>query len=211
MTLLELFQKVLDIEYNVIGDDVDYAFEENGDQLIIVFKESDSKVDWKRNFAFKKKPYKDMNVPYRVHGGFLKSWKEVEDIVIAKITETKENGEYKFNSIYVTGWSHGGALTMLCHECVWFHRPDIRKNCFSVSFDGPRVYGGRKVKPELRERWEHFFEVVNDTDIVTKVPPRLFGFTHVGNIIHIGRDAGYGIIKSHYDSSIMTSLKEIEK
>lgn len=31
-----------------------------------------------------------MKVPYKVHRGFLAAWKEVEDIVIAKITETNE-------------------------------------------------------------------------------------------------------------------------
>lgn len=93
-----------------------------------------------------------MQIKYKVHNGFLKCWKTVEDIVIKKIKETDENGNYKFNTIICAGWSHGGALTVFCHECVWFHRPDIREYCYSVSFEGPRVYGGFKVKKSLRER-----------------------------------------------------------
>lgn len=209
--LVKLFNKVLNAKYITIGDDVNYAFVEEHKTLYILFEWSSSKSDWLNNFSFKKKPYKDMAIPYRVHGGFLKCWKTIEDIVIEKITEIDEStGNYKYDTIYCAGWSHGGALTMFCHECVWYHRPDIRENCFSVSFEGPRVYGGYKIKPELRERWVHFFEVINDKDIVTHVPLKIMGFTHVGNIIHIGRDAGYGLIGSHYDDKIMKSIKEIE-
>lgn len=210
LTFRQLFRKVLYAKYETIGDDVDYCFQEEGKTLYILFQWSASKSDWINNFAFKCKPYKDMEIPYKVHGGFLKCWKAVEDIVIEKITEIDTDGQYKYNTIYCAGYSHGGALTMLCHECVWFHRPDIRKSCYSVSFDGPRVYGGYKVKPELRERWVHFFEVRNDSDIVTHVPFWIMGFTHVGNILHIGRDARYGWTGSHYDDKIMNSLKEIE-
>ena len=210
LSFVELYKRVLDADYTKIGDEVDYCFQEEGSTLYILFEESSSKIDWRHNFAFLSRPYKDMATPYRVHGGFLKCWKTVEDIVIAKIKETKEDGSYKYDSIICAGWSHGGALTMFCHECVWYHRPDIRQRCMSVSYDGPRVYWGFKVKKELRERWTHFYEIINDSDIVTHVPPRLFGFTHTGNVLHIGRHARYGCIDSHRDTSILASLKEIE-
>lgn len=209
-TLEKLYKKILEANYLTIGEDVNYAFEEEGSTLYILFEESNGKIDWRNNFAFAKRPYKDMKIKYKVHGGFLKCWKAVEDIIIAKIKEQNDNSTYKFSSIICSGWSHGGALTMLCHECVWFHRPDIRKNCFSVSFEGPRVYGGFKVKKCLRERWAHFYEVVNDKDIVTHMPPRIFGFSHAGNILHIGRHSGLGFINSHKSEGVLQSLEEIQ-
>ena len=210
LNLEKLYRKIFNAKYTTVGDSVDYCFQEEEKTLYILFEESSSKVDWKHNFAFWKRPYKDMTIKYRVHSGFLKCWKTVEKIIINKIKEVDENGEYKFNRIICSGWSHGGALTVFCHECVWFYRPDIRKQCFSVSFEGPRVYGGFRVKKSLRERWAHFFQVINDKDIVTHVPPKIFGFTHVGNVIHIGRDAGLGYIKSHCSDGIFQSLQEIK-
>jgi hypothetical protein len=42
------------------------------------------------------------------------------------------------------------------------------------------------------------------------VPPKIFRFTHVGNVIHIGRDSGLGYIKSHCSDGIFQSLQEIK-
>ena len=57
--------------YVQAGDSVNYAFVEEGTTLYIYFQGSNSITDWVRNFLFGKKPYKDMETPYRVHRGFL--------------------------------------------------------------------------------------------------------------------------------------------
>ena len=41
------------------------------------------------------------------------------------------------------------------------------------------------------------------------MPPKIFRFTHVGNVLHIGRNARFGFIKSHMSDSILSSLNEI--
>ena len=218
MKLSELFWLTHTTPYITVGDGVDYSFKEDGETLYILFQGSSQKVDWLQNFNFPKKPYKDMEIPYRVHGGFLKCWKQVEDIIIEKIQE-KENDIYKFNRIIVSGYSHGGALAQFCHECVWYHRPDIRESCWSYGFEAPRIYGGFQVKKELRERWAHFILVRNHKDIVTHVPPRAFGFCDLGTVLHIGRDQDYKdrtdckgpeCIRSHYPNPVVESLKEID-
>ena len=226
MKISELFWKTHTSSYITIGDGVDYNFEEDGDTLFIFFQGSSQKVDWLQNFNFPRKPYKDMDISYRVHGGFLKCWKQVEDIIIKKITETKlvdsinqrikepmQREVFKFNRIIVSGYSHGGALAQFCHECVWYHRPDIRSNCWSYGFEAPRIYAGFKVKKELRDRWSHFLLVRNHKDIVTHCPPRLFGFCDVGTVLHIGRFQhyeGWDPVKSHYPQMVRDSLEEVD-
>lgn len=209
-TLYELFDKCdRTITYEETEkNEVNYQFEEDGSSLFIFFEPSNSKLDWKHNFQFAKRPYKDMKIPYRVHRGFLKCWKEIEDIVINKITEKDEHGNYRFDHIYTIGYSHGAAIAMLCHECCWFHRSGIRENIKTIGFDGPRVFGGYYIKKVLRKRWENFVLIRNHTDIVTHVPPVLFGYRHVGTLYQIGRDKKYGPIKSHYQFRIKDSLKE---
>ena len=84
-SLLDLFNNCLNAKYQKTDTDTSYLFVEEGDTLYIYFEGSASKLDWIHNFMFKKRPYKDMKNPYRVHRGFLKCWKSVEDIIIEKI------------------------------------------------------------------------------------------------------------------------------
>ena len=79
------------VPYQQIGDSVNYAFIEEGNTLYIYFQGSNSITDWVRNFMFPAKPYKDMEISYRVHRGFLAAWKTVEDLVIEKITEKEKD------------------------------------------------------------------------------------------------------------------------
>lgn len=208
------------VHYETVGNDVNYAFVEEGGKLQIYFQGSDSVTDWIRNFLFKKKPYKDMKVPYKVHRGFLAAWKEVEDIVIAKITERVPYGEwkYKYDDITIVGYSHGAALAGLCHECVWFHRPDLRENGMrGYGFEAPRFYGGWSVKPALKERWAKFEVVRTGCDIVTHCPPWLLRFCHVGTMLKIEGNPDLcpnqklpKCVKYHYAQVVVDALKKWE-
>lgn len=221
-----------DIQYQQVGDSVNYAFLEEGSTLYIFFQGSNSITDWVRNFLFGKRPYKDMILPYRVHRGFLSAWKEVEDIIIEKVTqrvlkeptaEEKEAGilaasVYKYDEIVIVGYSHGAALAGLCHECVWYNRWDIRYNIFGFGFEGPRFYAGYRVKKLLRERWKNFTLIRTNNDIVTHCPPTIFGYTHVGSILKVKGDTSLvekkwlpKCVKSHYPQVVYDALVKFEE
>lgn len=221
--ILTLFQMCdHGVSYETAGNCVNYAFVEEGEELhrtlYIFFQGSSEKTDWIRNFLFRKKPYKDMKIPYRVHRGFLKAWKEVEDIVINKITEKDEFGCYRVNryqKVVVVGYSHGAALAALCHECVWFNRPDLRDGgLIGCGFEAPRVYGWFCVKKELKERWNTFHVVRTNNDIVTHMPPWIFGYCHVGTLINIHGDTSLinnklpKCFKSHFPQVVEDALKK---
>ncbi len=223
MKMSELFHNcAYDVEYETVGEDVNYAFVEEpmNHTLYIYFQGSSSKVDWWRNFLFKKKPYKDMKIPYRVHRGFLAAWKEVEDIIIEKIMEHNlPLLDMKWKHIIVVGYSHGAALAGFCHECVWFHRYDLReKGLEGYGFEAPRFYGGWNVKEELKERWRTFKVIRNNSDLVTHLPPALFRYCHVGEIVKIHGDVSLGpkewyipdCIKSHYPEIVYDGLVKAE-
>ena len=162
-----------------------------------------------------------MEQGYRVHGGFLESWKLVKDIIRAKITEKDMaqqeeidgvERDYKWKKIIIVGYSHGGALAALCHECVWFEREDLRAgDLVGISFDGPRVFAGLRIPKTLKERWAHFYVFRNHGDIVTHLPPVLFFFRHVGTKIRIGAGENPGLIGAHYPDKILASLELFEK
>lgn len=202
-------------------NDVDYKFIENEKEhtLEIYFMGSSQTLDWVRNFMFPSKPYKDMEIPYRVHRGFLAAWKTVEDIIIEKILE-KDTPLLcnKWKHIIVVGYSHGGALAGFCHECVWFWRPDLREEGLEgYGFEAPRFYAGWKVKKELKERWEHFTIIRNNNDIVTHCPPYIFGFCHVGKILKVKGDISLvdskwipKCVKAHYPQCVYDGLVKSE-
>ena len=209
--LLELFRECNKDEiYREAGIEVNFAFKRaEDDTLLIFFEPSDGGVDWRNNFAFKKKPYKDMDVDYKVHRGFLKCWKAVEDIVIQKVTEKARDGAYKWRRVVIVGYSHGGALAAFCHECVWFHREDLRHvadGIVGIGFEAPRIYGARTLNPALGTRWNNFFVICNYNDLVTKVPPSWFGFAHVGKVLCMRTRRKVGCIKAHTPREVEKSL-----
>ena len=79
-------------------------------------------MDWKNNFDFPAKPYKDMEVNWSCHRGFLRVWKSIEPYLEEVINDMT------ISQIYIVGYSHGAAIASLCHEYVWYHRPDLRDN-----------------------------------------------------------------------------------
>jgi hypothetical protein len=211
MRMSEMFVKCNELAYQSAGHDVNYAFIEDRRHLQIYFQGSSSTTDWIRNFMFRKKPYKDMKQPYYVHRGFCDAWKEVEDIIIAKVTEKAKDGTFKWQNIEVIGYSHGAALAAFCHECVWFNRQDLGAlHLHGYAFEAPRIMAQWHVSKELKARWTNFTVIRNNSDIVTHCPPVIFGYRHVGHMLHIGKCKKYGPVRSHYPDKVKESLEEYE-
>ena len=59
-------------------------------------------------------------------------------------------------------------------------------------------------------RWERFFVVRNINDLITHLPPAVFGFTHVGNLIKIGEKCRYSQMEAHYSKNILKELYNFE-
>lgn len=202
-TLIEMkncFLKCLNAKYIHVDNDGDYAFEESrdGKTLYLLFQWTRTAYDWISNFDFVAKPYKDMEITWRCHRGFLRVWKSIEP----HIKELVKNEKYK--TIKIAGFSHGGAIATLAHEYVWFNRPDLRSEenpdgITGYGFGCPRCYFGsilpwKKMPQELAQRWVRFYPIRNLKDIVTHVPPRIFGFRHVAPVVQLGRTGKWQII-----------------
>ena len=112
--------------------------------------------------------------------------------------------------VSIVGYSHGGALAMLCHEYVWFHRPDLRDRITGYGFGAPRVYWGFWIPTALRERWRDFTVVRNRGDIVTHLPPEMGGYRHVGRLWEIGKRGVYGGIAAHRPENYTRELQREE-
>ena len=202
MTISELFTQCIHLPSSQVGASANYATKREGNTLYLFFEGSDGKTDWKNNLDFPAKAYKRTEKRmWFAHRGFLRVWKEIEPFLAPVIADKS------VKKIVAAGYSYGGALAMLCHEYVWYHRPDLRERSEGYGFGAPRVFWGIRTKT-LKERWKNFAVIRNIDDIVTHLPPRIFGYAHVGKMIKIGKRGRYSPIEAHYAENILKELTQ---
>lgn len=201
--MLETFRKCTRLtsskKYIHVENDASYYLERNNDVVDIFFEKSNGATDWKNNFAFIAKPYRDMKNLWFCHRGFLKVWKSIEPYIADTICDPE------VKTINIVGYSHGGAIAQLCYEYVKFNRPDVEVTGYG--FGAPRVLWGFASKA-VKERFNGFIVVRNGEDIVTKMPPMIFGFRHLCEVLKIGKTKNP--IDDHWSSSYTAGIKAWE-
>lgn len=197
--MLNKLLNCLNNRYIVCENDGSYMLERKDNKLTIYFEGSNGHVDWKNNFDFPAKPYRDMKNMWFCHRGFLKVWKSIEAHICEDIMDLS------IEEIEIVGYSHGGAIAQLCYEYVKFNRPDVKASGYG--FGAPRVFWGFARKA-VRERFKGFVVVRNGKDIVTHVPPVLFGFRHICDVKKIGESLG--LIRDHYQDRYISGLSNEE-
>lgn len=189
-TLLNIFNECLSANYRHVENDASFAVKRVNDSVTILFEDSEGILDWRNNFRFSARPYRRMDEVWYCHRGFL----SVFQAALPYFREIIEDESVK--TFAVAGYSHGAALALLCHEYIWYHRPDVRKSLTGYGFGCPRVFSGR-MTPSLAKRWETFYPIRNLDDLITHLPPRLFGYRHVKKLVTVGRRGKYSSIDAH--------------
>ncbi len=151
-----------------------------GDTLQISFRGSDSPKDWLTSLSFWKKtiPYGNVLSPIRVHAGFINAYKtpRVRDSIRQWVS-----GDVR--RVRLCGHSYGAALAVLCAVDIEYNFPD--RDVEAIIFGCPRV-GNAAFARSYDKRVFKTVRVENGNDIVTRLPPRMFGYRHVGALFHIG-------------------------
>lgn len=202
MKLSELFYNcVYNIDYEQVGDDVNYAFVDDDETLYIYFECSNQVKDWILNFMFKKKQYG----LFKVHRGFLHAYSQVRSIILDKVYSK----DYK--EIIVVGYSHGGGLAQLCHQDIKYHFPNIKLSTYA--FETPRCL---KVAKKHRFYWDGLITTRVNNDLVSHLPPRLFGFNDLGTMLKLKGDISVihnklpNCLKAHYEIVVLKALQDFE-
>ncbi len=204
-TMLQLFEEILSVPYIQLKENsASYFVRRDTETLYLLFEGSNGKEDWKNNFDFPAKPYKEMEMLWFVHCGFLRVWKTIEPYIAENIADPC------IKKIVIGGYSHGAAIALLCHEYCVFHRSDIADKIEGYGFGCPRVIWGFPRK-NMRNRFTNFTVIRNCSDIVTHLPPILFFYRHVGLMLRVGKGKKYGLIGSHYPDKYIEELKIIER
>jgi len=205
MKLSQLFRRCVERRYHHVENAGDFATDRIGNVLYIYLQCSDGLIDWKNNLDFPAKPYRRMgHTVWLAHRGFLRVWKSIEPYLERDIMDKN------VQRIVTVGYSHGAALAVLCHESVWYRRPDLRSKIEGYGFGCPRVFWGIRTR-ELMRRWERFVVIRNIDDLVTHVPPIWLGYSHVGAMIEIGERGRYTAIDAHRPQNILAELEAMER
>ncbi len=178
---------------------LDYATRAVGDTLYIYFEDSDGALDWKNNLDFPAKAHGN----FFAHRGFLGIWESAQPLLKREISDTR------YTRFVISGYSHGAALAVLCHEFAWRTRPDLRDKIEGYGFGCPRVLWGIKTR-EHREIWQNFTVIRNIDDLVTHLPPAFLGYFHVGKMLEIGEWKKYTGVDAHRPESYTKELEGLK-
>lgn len=200
--LHSLFAECVSREYQTVEDDASFSATVENGTLFLFFEPSHGRVDWDNNLDFRIRPYDDMNPAWYCHAGFLKVFKSALPYLEPYFLSPD------VRRAIIVGYSHGGALAILCHEALIFRRPDIRTHVKTFAYGAPRVLYA-PIPRAVKKRFRELYLIQNEGDLVTHLPPAALGFRHVGNIISIGQNGTYNAIDAHRPESYLAELNAL--
>lgn len=144
--------------------------------IIISFRGSENNLtDWLNNFNFFRDPWTNTRPIGQVHQGFCGALDSVWNTIEERLTSLRDNNQ----RIWLTGHSLGGALATLAAATLTF-QGQVRSVAAVYTFGQPRVGNhefSRKFNQALKGRT---FRIVNNNDVVSRVPTQIMGYSHVG-------------------------------
>ena len=122
---------------------------------------------------------------YTVHSGFL----SVALSIAKGMQELAEGGYFAASKeIVFTGHSQGGAVTSLLAFYLATHKQHLRipEDCSisCITFASPRVFS-KETAPFYMSKVPNTFNIINQSDIVPRVPFGAWGYKHVGTKVVI--------------------------
>ena len=157
------------------------------DFIIASFRGSDQWQDWLDNLNL---PTIPTNLG-RAHRGFLLALNDVWQDMLAVIERFKNEGidtidnfeqKSKYRSLWITGHSLGGALATLAAA----ERIDVDRPFGGVyTFGQPRCVDRTMARNMNIEAKNRIFRFQNNNDIISRIPQRVMGYSHVGTFHYI--------------------------
>lgn len=153
----------------------------NSDLIFVAFRGSESRTDWKNNLDFVLVHGYAGRVDEsqgRVHRGFSQAL----DSIWRPIRQTIDQFQNQGQTLWFTGHSLGAALATLAVSRLILAEDKPVGGLYT--FGSPRV-GDRVFAQNFNNQFKgQSFRFVNGVDIVTRVPPRQAGYSHVGTFLY---------------------------
>jgi triacylglycerol lipase len=153
----------------------------NSDLILVAFRGSESRTDWKNNLDFVLIQGYGGRVDEfqgRVHRGFSQAL----DSVWGQVKRTIEQFQTQGQTLWFTGHSLGAALATLAVSRLVLAEDKPVGGLYT--YGSPRV-GDRVFAQNFNNQFkDQSFRFVNHKDIVTRLPPRQAGYSHVGTFLY---------------------------
>ncbi len=175
----ELIPKIVIDEWGFVdyrrinGNNIQGFVAANDEYTLIAFRGSEAHVnDWNDNLdaGFVPGPFNEGD---RLHRGFAQGFLQILPEIESRLKAFKRPG----SALFLTGHSLGAALATLTAASFYKEGRSLHS---IYGFGSPRV-GCRRFRNsyEIRDR-KRTFRVVNQHDIITRIPPRFLRYRHVG-------------------------------
>ncbi|PON15842.1 lipase [Candidatus Entotheonella serta] len=162
------------------------AIIQHEDYMVAAFRGTDEAADWLDNINALPKDGPLGSVHAGFHNALMDIWsamrREIRKIraQVAKDRETK-NLPKRALPLWITGHSLGAAMATLAAA----HLVEADEPFFGVyTFGSPRCGDRDFARTYNVEAGKRTFRFQNNNDIVTRVPARLMGYSHVGTFIY---------------------------
>ncbi|KAJ5344606.1 hypothetical protein N7452_002610 [Penicillium brevicompactum] len=146
------------------------AVDETNKLLVVSFRGSRALTTWIANINFGLTDASSLCSDCEAHSGFLESWETVADDLTSKIKSAQST--YSGYQLVLTGHSFGGAVAALGGTA-------LRNGGLTVSlytYGQPRI--GNEALATYITNQGSLWRVTHQDDIVPKLPPSSWGFSH---------------------------------
>ncbi|AFY37901.1 lipase class 3 [[Leptolyngbya] sp. PCC 7376] len=149
-------------------------------KIIVAFRGSERKIaDWATNAKAIQRHWTDDQDDGKVHRGFYRALDSLWDELEKEIRNLRTDSQ----TLWITGHSLGGALATLAAARLHIDSPKIAVNGL-YTFGQPRIGNNRFAKVFNSKLKNISFRCVNNNDVVTRVPPQIFNYSHIGKLMY---------------------------
>lgn len=171
--------------------DTQVAICSKDDIVYVVFRGSSTDADWKTNLDYDQVTCKLAGF---LHQGFKADVKSVFTAILKSVYPHVLAGR----KVIITGHSQGAAVASICGIGMLegvengYDMSQVGQNLLAViHYGGPRV-SDQECAHYINGHYPNVFHrVVNNNDIVTRVPPRISGYRHFGKLHYFKGDGSY--------------------
>jgi len=161
--------------FGVDNDSAQAALIEHEEYLCIAFRGTNELKDWLDNINI----FSTKVLFGEFHRGF---WNSVEDVWKPIDVKCRDLQMLRKRPIFITGHSLGGAMATIA-AAKFIHEDKPFTSVYT--FGQPRVMSQTTAQIFNVECKSRFFRFHNNNDIVTRVPSRLMGYSHIGSYLYI--------------------------
>lgn len=174
------------------GTDAHAVVQDRGDCIVVCFRGSKDAEDYIQDGKFEMTDLEfadGSEVPASVHKGFLEDFDAINVQTIGEVKALLALAIPR-RPIFITGHSLGAALATLC--ALEFSRQKFPLAGI-YTFGSPRTGNAAFCEIYDAELKDITFRVINQNDVVPRVPPLLNGYRHVNNCIFLFSNGTYGV------------------